>query len=107
MPRATTAACEVRPPRVVRMPAALCMPAMSSGDVSMRTRMTGSSFAICDGALGVEGDAPRRRAGAGGQAAAEDAAAAERLRFLLRVEHRREELHDLPGLDARRPPRVA
>ena len=35
MPRATTAACEVMPPRVVRMPAAACMPGMSSGEVSI------------------------------------------------------------------------
>ena len=40
MPRATTAACEVMPPRVVRMPSAACMPWMSSGEVSTRTRMT-------------------------------------------------------------------
>ena len=40
MPRATTAACEVMPPRVVRIPSAACMPWMSSGEVSMRTRMT-------------------------------------------------------------------
>ena len=40
MPRATTAACEVMPPRVVRMPSAACMPWMSSGLVSTRTRMT-------------------------------------------------------------------
>jgi hypothetical protein len=40
MPRATTAAWEVMPPRVVRMPSAACMPWMSSGLVSTRTRMT-------------------------------------------------------------------
>ena len=40
MPRATTAACEVMPPRVVRMPSATCMPWMSSGLVSTRTRIT-------------------------------------------------------------------
>ena len=40
-PRATTAACEVMPPRAVRMPSELIMPAKSSGDVSRRTRMTG------------------------------------------------------------------
>src|ERR1043166_3035653 len=39
MPRATTAACEVMPPRVVRMPSAACIPWMSSGEVSTRTRM--------------------------------------------------------------------
>ena len=41
MPRATTAACEVLPPRLVRMPAAATMPCRSSGLVSRRTRMTG------------------------------------------------------------------
>ena len=40
MPRATTAACEVLPPRLVRMPAAAIMPSRSSGFVSRRTRMT-------------------------------------------------------------------
>ena len=40
MPRATTAAWEVMPPRVVRIPSAACMPWMSSGLVSTRTRMT-------------------------------------------------------------------
>ena len=39
MPRATTAACEVMPPRVVTMPSAACMPWMSSGVVSTRTRI--------------------------------------------------------------------
>src|SRR5262249_9466540 len=40
MPRATTAACEVMPPRVVRMPSEACMPWISSGLVSTRTRIT-------------------------------------------------------------------
>src|SRR5204863_155731 len=40
IPRATTAACDVMPPRAVRMPLAAAMPRMSSGDVSGRTRMT-------------------------------------------------------------------
>ena len=38
--RPTTAACEVMPPVAVRMPWATLMPWMSSGTVSMRTRMT-------------------------------------------------------------------
>src|SRR2546425_11742021 len=42
MPRATTAACEVLPPREVRMPAAAIMPLRSSGFVSRRTRITDS-----------------------------------------------------------------
>ena len=40
MPRATTAACDVIPPRAVRMPFAAAIPLMSSGLVSSRTRMT-------------------------------------------------------------------
>ncbi len=40
MPRATTAAWLVMPPRAVRMPRAACMPWMSSGLVSWRTRST-------------------------------------------------------------------
>jgi len=40
MPRATTAAWLVMPPRTVRMPSAAFMPSMSSGDVSKRTRTT-------------------------------------------------------------------
>ena len=40
MPRATTAACEVMPPRAVRMPLATLMPRRSSGEVSWRTRIT-------------------------------------------------------------------
>ena len=42
MPRATTAACEVSPPRAVRIPAAAFMPWMSSGEVSVRTSSTRS-----------------------------------------------------------------
>ena len=40
MPRATTAACEVFPPRAVRMPFAAIMPSRSSGLVSLRTSTT-------------------------------------------------------------------
>ena len=53
MPRATTAAWLVMPPRVVRMPLAACMPWMSSGLVSMRTRITASPFG--GAALGLVG----------------------------------------------------
>ena len=42
MPRATTAACEVFPPRLVRMPRAATIPCEVVGVVSRRTRMTGS-----------------------------------------------------------------
>ncbi len=44
MPRATTAACEVMPPRTVRMPSAAFMPSMSSGEVSRRTSTVFSPF---------------------------------------------------------------
>jgi len=44
IPRATTAACEVIPPRTVRIPCAAFIPVMSSGDVSRRTRKTFSPF---------------------------------------------------------------
>ena len=40
IPRATTAACDVLPPRLVRMPRAATMPRRSSGVVSRRTRIT-------------------------------------------------------------------
>ena len=49
MPRVTTAACEVMPPREVRMPAATSMPAISSGVVSPRTRMMILVGAVADG----------------------------------------------------------
>ena len=40
MPRATTAACEVIPPRAVSIPSAAFIPAKSSGEVSIRTIIT-------------------------------------------------------------------
>ena len=45
MPRATTAAWLVLPPRLVRMPWAAIMPCRSSGLVSRRTRITASPLA--------------------------------------------------------------
>ncbi len=45
MPRATTAAWDVMPPVAVRMPCAAFMPPMSSGLVSLRTRITFSPAA--------------------------------------------------------------
>ena len=69
MPRATTAAWLVMPPRVVRMPRAACMPWMSSGLVSMRTRMIASPFcARLSASSAVNTTAPRRGAGTGRQA---------------------------------------
>ena len=47
MPRATTAAWLVMPPVEVRMPSAACMPWMSSGLVSRRTRITFSPARAC------------------------------------------------------------
>ena len=44
MPRATTAACDVLPPRAVRIPVAAIMPSRSSGLVSRRTKTTRSPF---------------------------------------------------------------
>ena len=48
-PRATTAAWLALPPVLVRMPLARCIPATSSGDVSLRTSMIGSLgyFSAC------------------------------------------------------------
>ena len=40
IPRATTAACEVLPPRLVKIPSDATMPTRSSGLVSRRTRIT-------------------------------------------------------------------
>ena len=40
IPRATTAACEVLPPRLVKIPSAATIPTRSSGLVSRRTRIT-------------------------------------------------------------------
>ncbi len=71
MPRATTAAWEVMPPRAVRMPSAAFMPRMSSGEVSIRTRMTFSPAFAFSSASSAEnttrptaapGDAGRPRA---------------------------------------------
>ena len=62
MPRATTAACEVVPPRAVRMPSAATMPWMSSGLVSVRTRIAGSPCSARPSAAsaGGERDPPHR-----------------------------------------------
>ena len=63
MPRATTAACEVLPPRLVRTPCAAIMPARSSGLVSRRTRITCSpacahSTAVCESKTALPVAAP-------------------------------------------------
>ena len=67
-PRATTAACDVRPPREVSTPCAACMPATSSGDVSARTRMTFSSRrAISTAFSGSNTTLPTAAAGVAGR----------------------------------------
>ena len=64
MPRATTAACDVMPPRAVRTPLALIKPWMSSAVVSGRTRITSSPAAAQLGCpVGVEDRATTGRAG--------------------------------------------
>ena len=68
MPRATTAACEVMPPVAVRMPWAASMPWMSSGVVSLRTRMTFSPVAAPLGGV-VGGRRPPCPTAAPGEAA--------------------------------------
>ena len=57
MPRATTAAWLVMPPVEVRMPSAACMPWMSSGLVSRRTRITFSPARACFSASSAENTA--------------------------------------------------
>ena len=49
-PRATTAAWLTNPPRAVRMPWEACMPCTSSGEVSLRTRITFSPRAAASAA---------------------------------------------------------
>ena len=99
MPRATTAACEVMPPRVVRMPSAACMPWMSSGVVSTRTRMTLRPFFFALSASSDdEHDLARRRAGRGRQAGGDD------LALGLRIDRRMQELVERRRIDAVRPP---
>ena len=66
MPRATTAACEVLPPRLVRVPRAATMPWRSSGFVSSRTRIDVlAALTPRHGCLGVEHDPADCGAGGG------------------------------------------
>jgi len=46
IPRATTAACDVIPPRTVKIPCDAFIPVISSGDVSRRTSTTFSPLAF-------------------------------------------------------------
>ena len=96
MPRATTAAWLVMPPRVVRMPSAACMPWMSSGLVSMRTRMTlRPSRLHLLGLVGGEHDLAGRRARRGRQAGADDVALG------LGIDGRVQQLVERGRIDAR------
>ena len=79
MPRATTAACEVLPPRLVRTPRAAIMPCRSSGVVSRRTRMTSSPRSALDGRARVEDGLADGRAGRGAHALGEQPCAPPRV----------------------------
>ena len=82
MPRATTAAWLVMPPRAVTMPRAACMPWMSSGEVSSRTRMTASpSWLIRSASSASKTILPVAAPGEAGR----PAATTERLAFGSRV----------------------
>ena len=95
MPRATTAAWLVMPPRVVRMPRAACIPWMSSGLVSMRTRITASPRAASASASSAENTTlPRGGAGRGRQTAGQDRGLG------LGIERRVQQLVERCGLDA-------
>ena len=98
MPRATTAAWEVMPPRAVRMPLAATMPARSSGEVSMRTRTTGPLAGHLLGLLGGEGDAARGGAGTGGEALGHQLAVLLEGGLLLGVEDGGQELDEVVGV---------
>ena len=95
MPRATTAAWLVMPPRVVRMPRAACMPWMSSGLVSMRTRMIASPFcARLSASSAVNTTAPEAAPGLAGSPLRQQGA------VRLRVQHRMQQLVERRRVDA-------
>ena len=94
--RATTAACEVAPPRAVRMPCATAMPWKSSGEVSTRTSTTCSPRPTHSTAVSALKTArPDRRARRGVQALGD----AGRLGEAGRVELVAQQLVDVGGLD--------
>ena len=73
---------------------------MSSGEVSIRVRMTFSPrLGPVLGVHGVEDDPARGRAGTGVEALGQEPAALDGRVLLLRVEDRPEELVELVGLD--------
>ena len=94
--RPTTAACEVMPPVAVRTPCATHMPWMSSGTVSRRTRMTGlPCVRPRHRVVGREDDLAGRGAGRRRQPLGRD----RKLRPLLRIEPRRQQLRQRFGID--------
>ncbi len=94
MPRATTAAWLVIPPRVVSTPLAACMPWMSSGLVSMRTRITASPRAANDSASSAENTIlPEAAPGDAGNPRASTVV------FADGIEHRMQQLVQRPGFD--------
>ena len=100
MPRATTAAWEVMPPRVVRIPFAALMPAMSSGLVSARTRTIGSPLAASSMASFAEkATRPQAAPGTGREPPRQQPLLPDRLRLRRRLEDRREDLDQLLRLN--------
>ena len=96
MPRATTAAWLVMPPVEVRMPSAACMPWMSSGLVSRRTRITFSPARACFSASSaVNTTLPEAAPGEAGRPLAIT------LRCGLGIERRMQQLVERGRLDAR------
>ena len=94
--RPTTAACEVMPPVAVRMPWATCMPWMSSGTVSIRTRTT--FLPLCAHATASSAVKTTAPVAAPGEAGRPFAATATFLRA-LGVEDRVQELVERLRLD--------
>ena len=96
IPRATTAACEVRPPWAVRIPAACTIPWKSSGVVSQRTRITLSPALPRSSAVSASKTiAPARGARRRVQALGDD------LDLGRRVDHRMQQLVELRRVDPR------
>ncbi len=103
--RLTSAACELTPPTAVRMPSAAFMPRMSSGVVSLRTRMILADGFACLMRLGLarrEDDHARGGAGTGGDALGEQLAAPAGGLLGLGIEERLQELVQVAGRDEAR-----
>ena len=96
MPRATTAAWLVMPPRVVTMPSAACMPWMSSGEVSTRTRI--ALRPACRSASASSAENTISPLAAPGEAGRPIAIGS---RLTLRVDRRMQQLVERGRLDAR------